>query len=167
MSVLVTGAAGFIGFHTSLRLLARGQKVVGVDNLNAYYDPALKRARLAQLIDKPGFTFVQADISHMAEMTKLAKDNPDIDSYIHLAAQAGVRHSLTAPFDYSQANMVGHLTMLEMARANPKLRHFVYASSSSVYGGNTKLPFSVDDRVDQPLSLYAATKRAAELMSHS
>jgi len=167
MSVLVTGAAGFIGYHTSLKLLARGGKVVGVDNLNAYYDPALKRARLAQLLDQPGFTFVQADIADRAAMERIAQAHPDIESYIHLAAQAGVRHSLTAPFDYSQANVVGHLTMLEMARANPKLRHFVYASSSSVYGANTKLPFAVEDRVDQPVSLYAATKRAGELISHS
>jgi UDP-glucuronate 4-epimerase len=167
MSVIVTGAAGFIGFHVCQRLLARGQEVVGIDNLNDYYDPALKQARLDQLIGLKGFGFVKADITDRAAMAAVAADYPEVDSYIHLAAQAGVRHSLTAPFDYSQANVVGHLTMLEMARANPRLRHFVYASSSSVYGGNTKLPFSVEDRVDQPLSLYAATKRAGELMSHS
>ena len=167
MTVLVTGAAGFIGFHTSLRLLARGEHVVGVDNLNAYYDPALKHARLEQLRQHPGFTFVFADISDRDAMAKVAADHPDIDGYINLAAQAGVRHSLTKPFDYSQANLTGHLVMLEMARANPKCRHFVYASSSSVYGANTKLPFSVADRVDHPISLYAATKRSGELMSHS
>jgi UDP-glucuronate 4-epimerase len=167
MSVLVTGAAGFIGFHTSLKLLARGTPVVGVDNMNAYYDPALKQARLDQLLKIPGFTFVKADIADREAMAKLAQAHPEIESYIHLAAQAGVRHSLTAPFDYSQANLVGHLTMLEMARANPKLKHFVYASSSSVYGANTKLPFAVEDRVDHPVSLYAATKRSGELMSHS
>ena len=167
MSVLVTGAAGFIGFHTSLCLLARGERVIGVDNLNSYYDPALKQARLAQLIDRPCFSFVQADIADRAAMDALAQDNPDIDAYIHLAAQAGVRHSLKAPFDYSQSNLQGHLTMLEMARNNPRTRHFVSASSSSVYGGNTKLPFSEEDRVDQPLSLYGATKRAGEMMSQS
>jgi len=166
MSVLVTGAAGFIGFHTSLRLLARGEKVVGIDNLNPYYDPALKQARLAQLQAHPGFTFHHADIADRAAMAEVAKANPDVDSYINLAAQAGVRHSLKAPHDYTHSNVEGHLVMLELARANDKCRNFVYASSSSVYGANTKLPFSVEDRVDQPISLYAATKRAGELMSH-
>ncbi len=166
MTILVTGAAGFIGFHTSLRLLARGEKVVGVDNMNAYYDPALKQARLAQLLDKPGFVFHQADIADRAAMAEVARANPDITSYINLAAQAGVRHSLKAPHDYTHSNIEGHLVMLELARANDKCKHFVYASSSSVYGANTKLPFSVEDRVDQPISLYAATKRAGELMSH-
>lgn len=166
MTVLVTGAAGFIGFHTSLRLLARGETVVGVDNLNAYYDPALKEARLARLLDKPGFSFHQADIADRAAMAAVAAANPDITGYINLAAQAGVRHSLKAPHDYTHSNIEGHLVMLELARANDACRHFVYASSSSVYGANTKLPFSVEDRVDQPISLYAATKRAGELMSH-
>ncbi|MCR6628860.1 MAG: NAD-dependent epimerase/dehydratase family protein [Magnetospirillum sp.] len=166
MSVLVTGAAGFIGFHTSLRLLARGETVIGVDSLNAYYDPALKRARLAQLLDRPGFVFHQADIADRAAMAEVAKAHPDITGYINLAAQAGVRHSLKAPHDYTHSNIEGHLVMLELARANDKCRHFVYASSSSVYGANTKLPFSVEDRVDHPISLYAATKRAGELMSH-
>ena len=166
MTVLVTGAAGFIGFHTSLRLLARGEKVVGVDNMNAYYDPALKEARLAQLVAHPGFTFCRADIADRAAMAGIAAAHPDITSYINLAAQAGVRHSLKAPHDYTHSNIEGHLVMLELARANDKCQHFVYASSSSVYGANTKLPFSVEDRVDQPISLYAATKRAGELMSH-
>lgn len=166
MSVLVTGAAGFIGFHTSLRLLARGDTVVGVDNLNPYYDPALKQARLAQLQALPGFSFHQADIGDRAAMAEVAKAHPDITAYINLAAQAGVRHSLKAPHDYTHSNVEGHLVMLELARANDKCRNFVYASSSSVYGANTKLPFSVEDRVDQPISLYAATKRAGELMSH-
>ena len=166
MTVLVTGAAGFIGFHTSLRLLARGEKVVGVDNMNAYYDPALKEARLAQLVEHPGFTFCRADIADRAAMAEVAAAHPDITSYINLAAQAGVRHSLKAPHDYTHSNIEGHLVMLELARANDKCQHFVYASSSSVYGANTKLPFSVEDRVDQPISLYAATKRAGELMSH-
>ena len=167
MTVLVTGAAGFIGYHTSLRLLERGDKVVGVDCLNAYYDPALKEKRLARLTEHKGFTFCKADIADRAAMADLAATRPDIDRYVNLAAQAGVRHSLTAPFDYTHANVEGLLVLLEMARANPKCRHFVYASSSSVYGTNTKLPFSVDDRVDTPISLYAATKRAGELMSHS
>ena len=167
MTVLVTGAAGFIGFHTCLRLLARGETVVGVDNLNAYYDPRLKEARLAQLRDRPGFVFHRADIADRAAMAAVAAAHPDITGYINLAAQAGVRHSLTAPFDYTAANVEGHLSMLELARANPHCRHFVYASSSSVYGANTKLPFAVEDRVDAPVSLYAATKRAGELMSHS
>jgi len=166
MTVLVTGAAGFIGFHTSLRLLARGETVVGVDNLNTYYDPALKQARLVQLLDKPNFRFHQADIADRAAMAEVAKANPDVTGYINLAAQAGVRHSLKAPHDYTHSTVEGHLVMLELARANDKCRHFVYASSSSVYGANTKLPFSVEDRVDQPISLYAATKRAGELMSH-
>ncbi|NFV80618.1 NAD-dependent epimerase/dehydratase family protein [Magnetospirillum aberrantis] len=166
MTILVTGAAGFIGFHTSLRLLARGEKVVGVDNMNAYYDPALKQARLAILRGHPGFSFHQADIADRVAMADIATAHPEIDSYVHLAAQAGVRHSLKAPHDYTHSNVEGHLVMLELARANDKCRHFVYASSSSVYGANTKLPFSVEDRVDQPISLYAATKRAGELMSH-
>ncbi|CAA7613583.1 NAD-dependent epimerase/dehydratase family protein [Magnetospirillum sp. UT-4] len=167
MSVLVTGAAGFIGYHTSLRLLARGDTVVGVDDLNDYYDPTLKRARLAQLTAHPGFSFAHADIADRAAMAAVAARHPEVTGYINLAAQAGVRHSLTAPHDYTRANVEGLLVMLELARHNPKCRHFVYASSSSVYGANTKLPFSVDDRVDQPISLYAATKRAGELMSHS
>ena len=167
MSVLVTGAAGFIGFHTASRLLARGEQVIGVDNLNAYYDPALKALRLEELSRHPGFSFRQADIADRAAMAQVAKDFPDITGYINLAAQAGVRHSLNAPHDYTHSNVEGHLVMLELARANAKCRHFVYASSSSVYGANTKLPFSVDDRVDQPISLYAATKRAGELISHS
>ncbi|MGE5516996.1 MAG: SDR family NAD(P)-dependent oxidoreductase [Bacteroidota bacterium] len=166
MTILVTGAAGFIGFHTSLRLLARGETVVGVDNLNPYYDPALKHARLAQLVSNPNFFFHQADIADREAMGRVAKAHPDITGYINLAAQAGVRHSLKAPHDYTHSNIEGHLVMLELARANDKCKHFVYASSSSVYGANTKLPFSVEDRVDQPISLYAATKRAGELMSH-
>ncbi len=166
MSVLVTGAAGFIGFHTCLRLLARGEQVIGVDSLNTYYDPALKHARLAQLQGKPGFTFHQADIADRPAMAAIAAQHPDVTGYISLAAQAGVRHSLKAPHDYTHSNIEGHLCMLELVRANDRCRHFVYASSSSVYGANTKLPFSVEDRVDQPISLYAATKRAGELMSH-
>ena len=166
MSVLVTGAAGFIGFHTSLRLLERGDAVVGVDNLNSYYDPRLKQARLARLRTYPGFTFVEADIADRATMRAVAEAHPDVTDYINLAAQAGVRHSLKAPHDYTHSNVEGHLVMLELARANERCRHFVYASSSSVYGNNAKLPFAVEDPVDHPISLYAATKRACELMSH-
>jgi UDP-glucuronate 4-epimerase len=167
MSVLVTGAAGFIGFHTSLRLLERGDAVVGVDNLNTYYDPRLKQARLAQLRKHPGFTFAQADIADRQAMAEVVAAHPDVTGYVNLAAQAGVRHSLKAPFDYTHSNVEGHLVMLELARANPNCQHFVYASSSSVYGNNTKLPFSVEDPVDHPISLYAATKRSCELISHS
>ncbi len=167
MTVLVTGAAGFIGFHTSLRLLARGEMVVGVDNLNDYYDVRLKETRLARLREHPGFAFHQVDIADREAMAAVAAAHPDIDRYINLAAQAGVRHSLKAPHDYTRSNVEGFLVLLEMARHNPRCRHFVYASSSSVYGSNTKMPFSVDDRVDTPISLYAATKRANELMAHS
>lgn len=167
MTVLVTGAAGFIGFHTCLRLLARGETVVGIDSLNSYYDVALKELRLSHLGKNPGFTFVRADIADREAMKSVARAHPDVTAYINLAAQAGVRHSLSAPFDYTHSNIEGHLVMLEMARHSGKCRHFVYASSSSVYGANTKLPFSVEDRVDTPISLYAATKRAGELMSHS
>jgi UDP-glucuronate 4-epimerase len=167
MTVLVTGAAGFIGYHTSLRLLARGERVLGVDCLSPYYDVRLKQTRLDHLRGHEGFSFVQADIADRSAMEAVSKDHPEVVAYINLAAQAGVRHSLTAPYDYTHSNIEGHLVMLEMARANPKCRHFVYASSSSVYGSNTKLPFSVEDRVDTPISLYAASKRAGELMSHS
>jgi len=168
MTVLVTGSAGFIGYHVSAALLARGDEVLGVDNLNPYYDPALKRARLERLQASPGFTFERADVADRPAMTALARrERQRIRGVVHLAAQAGVRHSLEAPFDYVQSNLVGHMVMLESCRHElPELRHLVYASSSSVYGGNTKVPFAVEDRVDQPLSLYAATKRADELMSH-
>jgi UDP-glucuronate 4-epimerase len=168
MTVLVTGSAGFIGYHVSAALLARGEQVLGVDNLNVYYDPVLKQARLERLQALPGFTFERADIADHAAMAALARrEGARIRGVVHLAAQAGVRHSLEAPFDYVQSNLVGHMVMLESCRHElPELRHLVYASSSSVYGGNTKVPFAVEDRVDQPLSLYAATKRADELMSH-
>lgn len=167
MAILVTGSAGFIGSHVSHALLARGERVVGVDNLNSYYDPALKRARLERLQATPGFSFERADIADLEAMVQVARRHPELSGVIHLAAQAGVRHSLTAPFDYVQANLQGHMVMLEVCRHElPKLRHLVYASSSSVYGGNTKIPFSVEDPVDRPVSLYAATKRADELMSH-
>lgn len=165
MTILVTGAAGFIGFHTCQALLARGEQVLGVDNVNDYYDPRLKRARLAQ-INKPGFTLIEADIADRDAMAEVTAKHPDIRAIINLAAQAGVRYSLDNPHAYTRSNIEGHLVMLEMARALPKFEHFVYASSSSVYGANTELPFTVEERVDKPVSLYAATKRAGELMSH-
>ncbi|HSV28455.1 MAG TPA: SDR family NAD(P)-dependent oxidoreductase, partial [Candidatus Omnitrophota bacterium] len=167
MTVLVTGAAGFIGSTTSLRLLARGEQVVGVDDMNAYYDPVLKEARLARLREHKNFRFFKADIADRAAMAEVGRQTPDVTRVINLAAQAGVRHSLTHPHDYTRANVEGHLVMLELARHAWKTEHFVYASSSSVYGSNTKMPFSVDDRVDSPISLYAATKRCGELMSHT
>lgn len=167
MTVLVTGAAGFIGFHVAAALLARGEAVVGIDNLNAYYDVALKRARLAELGGRPGFTFHEQDIADETALAALAKAHPEIDRIVHLAAQAGVRHSLENPMAYGRANLTGHLVVLELARRIETLRHLVYASSSSVYGGNKHLPFAVGDPVATPVSLYAATKAANELMSHS
>jgi UDP-glucuronate 4-epimerase len=167
VKVLVTGAAGFVGHHVAMALLARGDHVVGVDNLNAYYDPALKRARLARAAPSNRFAFVEADIADRAAMADLARAHPDIEAVAHLAAQAGVRHSMVDPYAYVQANVLGHVTMLEAARALPRLRHLVYASTSSVYGANRDLPFRESDRVDTPLSLYAATKRADELIAHA
>jgi UDP-glucuronate 4-epimerase len=165
--ILVTGAAGFIGFHVAEALLARGDPVLGVDNLNSYYDVTLKQARLARLEANPEFVFRKADISDRATMLELPRVFPNDSGIVHLAAQAGVRHSLTDPYVYVQANVMGQVVMLELARACPKLAHFVYASSSSVYGGNDKLPFAVDDPVTQPNSLYAATKRADELIGYT
>ena len=168
MSILITGAAGFIGSHVAHRLLARGDTVIGIDNLNSYYDVRLKEARLARLMAHPRFSFLKLDISDRESINgALAKAGGEVDGVVHLAAQAGVRHSIEHPFDYISANIVGHLVMLEWCRHHPGLKHMVYASSSSVYGGNTKLPFAVEDRVDHPISLYAATKKADELMSHT
>jgi UDP-glucuronate 4-epimerase len=167
MSVLVTGAAGFIGFYVSQALLARGDAVIGLDNLNDYYDVALKHARLAQLEGKPGFAFERADIADRVAMAAIVERHPGIDRIVHLAAQAGVRYSLQNPYAYIESNVMGHVTVLEAARRLPQLRAFVYASSSSVYGGNSKQPSSVEDRVDTPVSLYAATKRADELITHA
>ena len=166
MSVLVTGVAGFIGYHVSLRLLARGERVVGVDNMNSYYDVTLKEARLRQLREFKNFEFERADLADTAAFMGALKGK-GIRRAVHLAAQAGVRHSLTHPFDYVNANLTGHLAVLEFCRHAPGFEHLVYASSSSVYGGNRKFPFSVEDRVDRPVSLYAATKKADELMSHA
>ena len=166
MTVLVTGAAGFIGSHVTRALLARGDTVLGIDNFSPYYDPVLKFARLKPLRESNAFSFIEADIADREAMLGLA-DRHAIDRIVHLAAQPGVRHSLVDPYVYVQTNVMGHLVMLELARGLTDLKHFIYASSSSVYGGNRKLPFAVDDRVDRPVSLYAATKRADELMSES
>jgi len=160
--ILVTGAAGFIGYHVAERLLARGDAVVGIDNLNDYYDPRLKQARLARLAH-PRFAFERLELADRAAVEELFARHR-FSRIVHLAAQAGVRYSLTHPHAYVDANVTGFLNLLEAARARP-VAHFVYASSSSVYGANRKLPFSVDDRVDHPVSLYAATKRANELMA--
>ncbi|MBM3536336.1 MAG: SDR family NAD(P)-dependent oxidoreductase [Alphaproteobacteria bacterium] len=166
MTILVTGAAGFIGMHVAAALLERGETVIGLDNLNDYYDPTLKQARVERLQERAGFRFVRADIASAEAVSGIFRSNPAIDRVVHLAAQAGVRYSLTNPEAYIQTNLVGHFNMLEACRHHRGLRHLVYASSSSVYGGNTKLPFAVEDHVDQPVSLYAATKAADELMSH-
>ena len=166
MSVLVTGVAGFIGYHVTRALLDRGEQVIGVDNLNAYYDVELKRARLKQLNGRNGFSFHEVDIADQTALTASVAD-ARIDGIVHLAAQAGVRYSLENPFAYVHSNLVGHMSLLELQRGLPDCRHMVYASSSSVYGGNTKLPFAETDRVDRPVSLYAATKKSDELLSHA
>jgi UDP-glucuronate 4-epimerase len=167
MAVLVTGAAGFIGSETARALLERGDTVVGIDNLNDYYDSSLKRARLDRLGRQFGnrFHFERVDFADSSELKRVA-DEHDLDGIVHLGAQAGVRYSLENPQAYVQSNLVGHCNMLELVRAR-RPRQFVYASSSSVYGGNKSLPFRVEDRVDHPLSLYAATKKADELLSES
>ncbi|MEJ0028411.1 MAG: NAD-dependent epimerase/dehydratase family protein [Rhizomicrobium sp.] len=167
MTVLVTGAAGFIGYHVATALLARGERVVGIDNLNDYYEVSLKEARLARLSPHAGFSFEKLDISDRDAILALGERHGEIDRIVHLAAQAGVRYSLVDPYTYIQSNVMGQVVMLEMARRLPSLCHFVYASSSSVYGANTDMPFSVAQRVDRPNSLYAATKRADELIAHT
>jgi UDP-glucuronate 4-epimerase len=164
MAVLVTGVAGFIGFHAAQALLARGEQVVGVDCVNQYYDVRLKYARLA-LLEQPGFTFVKTDIADREAMFGLV--SPEITAVLHLAAQAGVRYSMIDPYAYVTSNVMGQVVMLEFCRKLPRLTHFTYASSSSVYGLNRDLPFAETARVDHPSSLYAATKRAGELISHS
>jgi UDP-glucuronate 4-epimerase len=166
LAILVTGAAGFIGSHVCRHLLDRGDEVIGIDNLNAYYDPALKRARLAKLATGKRFSFYEADIAEEGGIAKLCAGR-GITGVVHLAAQAGVRYSLENPRAYVRSNVAGHLEILEFCRNEPGLRHLVYASSSSVYGGNRKVPFAEADRVDAPVSLYAATKKADELMSHT
>ena len=165
MKILVTGAAGFIGMTTSLRLLARGDEVVGLDNLNDYYEVSLKENRLKRLTALPGFRFVKLDVGDRAGMEKLFTEEK-FDKVIHLAAQAGVRYSIQNPHAYVDSNLVGFINVLEGCRHN-QVQHLVYASSSSVYGGNTRMPFSEHDSVDHPVSLYAATKKANELMAHT
>ncbi len=165
MKVLVTGAAGFIGFSLARRLLERGDEIVGIDNLNDYYDPQLKRDRVALLSGYRGFRFVELDFADWNALSEGLR-GLDFDRIVHLGAQAGVRYSIENPHVYVQSNLAGHLNMVEVAR-HRRLSHFVYASSSSVYGGNTNLPFRVEDRVDHPLSLYAATKKADELISET
>jgi UDP-glucuronate 4-epimerase len=165
VKILVTGAAGFIGMHVAQRLLADGVEVVGVDSLDAYYDPALKAARLARLQAMPGFSFERLDVSDPLATAALFSSG-GFDRVVHMAAQAGVRHSLANPQAYAQSNLVGFVNVLEGCR-HTAVGHLVYASSSSVYGGNVKMPFAEDDRVDHPVSLYAATKKANELMAHS
>lgn len=165
MKFLVTGAAGFIGYHVAERLLTAGHQVVGIDNLNDYYDVGLKTARLDRLADKPGFRFIKLDLADREGMAALFAEH-QFQRVIHLGAQAGVRYSLVNPLAYADANLIGHLNVLEGCRHN-KVEHLLYASSSSVYGLNRKLPFATEDSVDHPVSLYAATKKANELMSHS
>jgi len=163
--VLVTGAAGFIGFHLSKRLCDTGVSVIGIDNLNDYYDVNLKKARLSELTPFPDFTFYEMDLQHKGAIDNLFATN-QIDYVVNLAAQAGVRYSITNPYAYIESNVTGFLNILEACRHHP-VKHLVYASSSSVYGANRKMPFSVHDNVDHPLALYAVTKKSNELMAHS
>jgi UDP-glucuronate 4-epimerase len=164
-AILVTGAAGFIGFHVARRLLQNGRNVVGLDNINEYYDPKLKEARLAELAKLPGFTFVKLDLAERDAMAAVFAEHR-FPQVVHLAAQAGVRYSLVNPHAYVDSNVQGFMNVLEGCRHNA-CKHLLYASSSSVYGANTRLPFSVHDNVDHPISLYAATKKANELMAHT
>ncbi|MCB2043390.1 MAG: SDR family NAD(P)-dependent oxidoreductase, partial [Rhodoferax sp.] len=165
MKILVTGAAGFIGMTATLRLLERGDEVVGLDNLNDYYDVSLKQSRLDRLTPHPNFRFIKGDVADREGVAKLFSIEK-FDRVIHLAAQAGVRYSLQNPHAYIDSNVVGFMNILEACRHN-QVGHLVYASSSSVYGGNTRMPFSEHDSVDHPVSMYAATKKANELMAHT
>jgi len=165
MKILVTGAAGFVGYHSSLRLLGNGHQIIGIDNLNEYYDVRLKHARLAELEQNPSFKFQKLDLADRQGMATLFKEN-SFDVVLHLGAQAGVRYSIDNPFAYLDSNLTGMLTVLEGCRHHG-VKHLVYASSSSVYGANTKLPFALEDRVETPVSLYAATKKADELMAYT
>jgi len=166
MRILLTGAAGFIGYHAAAAFLARGHEVLGLDSLNAYYDPKLKHTRLARLVGKKGFRFLEADIAEADALDAAVVGEP-FDIILHLAAQAGVRYALENPGSYTRSNLVGHQNMLELARSAKALTHFVYASSSSVYGNDTMPPYSEAATAVRPVSYYGATKRAGELMSHS
>lgn len=167
MIVLITGVAGFIGSTLALKLLERGEQVIGIDNLNDYYDVNLKLARLARVQKHQGFTFHQLNIADKDSILGLENQLKDVTHVVNLAAQAGVRYSLINPFAYVETNVMGFVTMLELARRLPKLEQFAYASSSSVYGGNTKTPFAVEDPVEKPISLYASTKRTDELIAYT
>jgi UDP-glucuronate 4-epimerase len=167
MALLITGSAGFIGYHLAERMLAAGHQVIGIDNLNDYYDVALKRARLARLERHNRFTFYQLDVADYDGVVDLVDRHLEIDRILHLAAQAGVRYSLSNPLVYVESNVRGQVVLLEAARRLKRLDKFIYASSSSVYGANKTQPYSVDDRADSPVSLYAATKRAGELITES
>jgi UDP-glucuronate 4-epimerase len=167
MALLITGSAGFIGYHLAARMLEAGEPVIGIDNLNEYYDVALKRARLAQLARHERFTFHRLDVADYDGIIALVDRHPEIDRIVHLAAQAGVRYSLSNPLVYVESNLRGQVALLEAARQVKSLKKLIYASSSSVYGANTKQPCSVEDRADSPVSLYAATKRADELITES
>jgi UDP-glucuronate 4-epimerase len=164
MNILITGTAGFIGFYTAMRFLQEGHTVIGIDNLNSYYDVSLKEARNAQLQKNTNYIFYKCDIANYQELSSIFKKHA-FDYVVHLAAQAGVRYSLDHPFDYIHSNIVGFMNILECCRHNP-VKHLVYASSSSVYGMNSCVPFSVHDNVDHPMSLYAATKKSNELFAH-
>ncbi len=165
VKVLVTGAAGFIGFFTARKLLSRGDSVVGIDNLNDFYDVSLKQARLARIDQDSNFQFEQLDVANRSDVDKLF-DQHKFDRVVHLAAQAGVRYSLENPYAYAESNLVGFLNILEAGRRS-QIEHLIYASSSSVYGANSRMPFSIHDNVDHPVSLYGATKKANELMAHT
>jgi UDP-glucuronate 4-epimerase len=165
MTILITGVAGFVGSQVARALLARGERVVGIDNFSPYYDPVLKFARVKPMRDNKAFTFLELDIADREPMLTLAEQHPEIDRVVHLAAQPGIRQSVLDPYIYVLTNVMGHVVVLELARRFPRLKHFVYASSSSVYGANSKLPFAPADRVDHPVSVYAATKRSGELMT--
>ena len=171
MSVLVTGSAGFIGMHTANALLKKNEEVIGIDNINDYYDPELKRARLEELQVNKNFYFEKLDFAVPGSLNLLIQKYPEIDRIIHLGAQAGVRYSIDNPHQYMQSNLCGQLAILEFCKSKMRdsrpIKNFVYASSSSVYGSNKQIPFSINDNTDQPVSFYGATKKAGEVMAHS